>query len=148
MESVVSELMVMMPLLCLLLFIWQEKWQFLNLDPFSLRCHKVLYIYMYHFLYIDQGLSTLCVLKSWPFHLQALTYRAGHHSTSDDSSKYRPVEEIEWWRETQNPVARFRKWLEREGWWTTTSESELRDYARQEVHFSWAKIQNEQNGLS
>lgn len=46
MESVVSELMVMMPLLCLLLFIWQEKWQFLNLDPFSLRCHKVLYIYI------------------------------------------------------------------------------------------------------
>lgn len=74
-------------------------------------------------------------------HLQALTYRAGHHSTSDDSSKYRPIEEIEWWRAVQDPVSRFQKWLERQGWWTTESEAQLRDHARQEVRFSCAQFQ-------
>lgn len=71
--------------------------------------------------------------------MQALTYRAGHHSTSDDSSKYRPIEEIEWWRAAQDPLCRFRKWLEFQGWWTSQSEAQLRDDARREVRFSWAK---------
>jgi TPP-dependent pyruvate/acetoin dehydrogenase alpha subunit len=30
--------------------------------------------------------------------MQALTYRVGHHSTSDDSTMYRPIDEIEHWR--------------------------------------------------
>lgn len=29
--------------------------------------------------------------------VEAMTYRVGHHSTSDDSSKYRPVEEVQEW---------------------------------------------------
>jgi hypothetical protein len=29
--------------------------------------------------------------------VEAMTYRVGHHSTSDDSSKYRPVEEVKEW---------------------------------------------------
>ncbi|KAL0378237.1 UNVERIFIED_CONTAM: 2-oxoisovalerate dehydrogenase subunit alpha 2, mitochondrial [Sesamum radiatum] len=73
------------------------------------------------------------LFKAYFFYLQALTYRAGHHSTSDDSSKYRPIEEIEWWKAVQDPVTRFRKWLEGQGWWTAQSEIELRDHARQEV---------------
>ncbi|EYU23737.1 hypothetical protein ABFS82_08G090300 [Erythranthe guttata] len=75
----------------------------------------------------------MAISESQPVLIEALTYRAGHHSTSDDSSKYRPIEEIEWWKEAQNPVARFRKWLEGQGWWAPTSESELREYARHEV---------------
>ncbi|KAL7141968.1 hypothetical protein ABFS83_08G090300 [Erythranthe nasuta] len=75
----------------------------------------------------------MAVSESRPVLIEALTYRAGHHSTSDDSSKYRPIEEIEWWKEAQNPVVRFRKWLEGQGWWAPTSESELREYARHEV---------------
>ncbi|KAK6150756.1 hypothetical protein DH2020_015688 [Rehmannia glutinosa] len=75
----------------------------------------------------------MAISECRPVLIEALTYRAGHHSTSDDSSKYRPIEEIEWWRATQDPVARFRKWLEGQGWWTTPSEIELRDHARREV---------------
>jgi 2-oxoisovalerate dehydrogenase E1 component alpha subunit len=29
--------------------------------------------------------------------VEAMTYRVGHHSTSDDSSKYRAVEEVQEW---------------------------------------------------
>ncbi|KAH6765462.1 thiamine diphosphate-binding fold superfamily protein [Perilla frutescens var. hirtella] len=75
----------------------------------------------------------MAISESRPVLIEALTYRAGHHSTSDDSSKYRPIEEIEWWRATQDPVARFRKWLEGEGLWTSQFEKEFRDSARQEV---------------
>ncbi|KAK3029664.1 hypothetical protein RJ639_038945, partial [Escallonia herrerae] len=33
----------------------------------------------------------------------AFTYRAGHHSTSDDSTRYRQADEIDWWRMEQDP---------------------------------------------
>ena len=67
--------------------------------------------------------------NSW----QALTYRAGHHSTSDDSSKYRPVSEIELWRMARDPVSRLRRWIESNDWWSGEAESELRSNVRKEV---------------
>jgi 2-oxoisovalerate dehydrogenase E1 component alpha subunit len=57
----------------------------------------------------------------------------GHHSTSDDSTKYRPVDEIEWWRSARDPVARFRKWIESNGWWCSEAESELTNNVREQV---------------
>lgn len=69
---------------------------------------------------------------------QALTYRAGHHSTSDDSTKYRPAKEIDWWRSTRDPVARFRKWIERNGWWNDIAESDLRNSLRQQVNYMFS----------
>ncbi|KAL6993000.1 3-methyl-2-oxobutanoate dehydrogenase (2-methylpropanoyl-transferring) [Sarracenia purpurea var. burkii] len=64
---------------------------------------------------------------------EALTYRVGHHSTSDDSTKYRPADEIEWWRIAQDPVSRFRKWLERNGWWSDEAESNHRTDFRKQI---------------
>ncbi|XP_073018497.1 2-oxoisovalerate dehydrogenase subunit alpha 2, mitochondrial-like isoform X2 [Primulina eburnea] len=75
----------------------------------------------------------MAINESRPVLIEALTYRAGHHSTSDDSSKYRPIKEIEWWRLAQDPVARFRKWLEGYGWWDSQAESKLREATRKEV---------------
>ncbi|GAV65436.1 E1_dh domain-containing protein [Cephalotus follicularis] len=68
-----------------------------------------------------------------PILIEALTYRVGHHSTSDDSTKYRPVDEIEWWRLAQDPVSRFRKWIESNGWWSSDAESELRSSVRKQL---------------
>ncbi|KAJ8765268.1 hypothetical protein K2173_011965 [Erythroxylum novogranatense] len=68
-----------------------------------------------------------------PILIEALTYRVGHHTTSDDSTKYRPVDEIELWRSKQDPVVRFRKWIESCGWWNEGSESELRNNVRKQV---------------
>ncbi|CAI9108743.1 OLC1v1008421C1 [Oldenlandia corymbosa var. corymbosa] len=75
----------------------------------------------------------IAISEQRPILIEALTYRAGHHTTSDDSTRYRPAEEIEWWRVTQNPVTRFRKWLETEGWWGAREDAELRSSLRKEV---------------
>ncbi|GAB2219709.1 hypothetical protein Droror1_Dr00007346 [Drosera rotundifolia] len=45
----------------------------------------------------------------------------------------RPVEEIEWWRKVHDPVTRFRKWVERNGWWNDDEESQLRNNVRKQV---------------
>ncbi|CAL5348507.1 unnamed protein product [Camellia sinensis] len=75
----------------------------------------------------------MAITEQRPILIEALTYRVGHHSTSDDSTKYRPVEEIEYWRNAKSPVTRFRKWVERNGWWSETDESELRTKVRHQV---------------
>lgn len=62
-----------------------------------------------------------------------MTYRSGHHSTSDDSTKYRPAHEIEWWRSARNPVTRMRKWIEGNGLWSDEAESELQSNVRKQV---------------
>ncbi|MCO5569828.1 hypothetical protein L7F22_023542 [Adiantum nelumboides] len=66
-------------------------------------------------------------------YLAALTYRVGHHSTSDDSSKYRSVEEIEHWRTRRDPVARLRLWLHNNGWWCDEEEDHLRQDLRAQM---------------
>ncbi|CAL5414632.1 unnamed protein product [Camellia sinensis] len=68
-----------------------------------------------------------------PILLEAITYRVGHHSTSDDSTKYRPADEIEHWKTARNPIARFRKWVNRNGWWSDEDESKLRANVRQQL---------------
>ncbi|KAI3464592.1 hypothetical protein Pfo_021255 [Paulownia fortunei] len=68
-----------------------------------------------------------------PILVEALTYRVGHHSTSDDSTKYRSLNEIEHWRTDRDPMTRFRKWVQRNGWWTDEEETELRGSIRKQV---------------
>ncbi|KAG2433713.1 hypothetical protein HXX76_008081 [Chlamydomonas incerta] len=67
-----------------------------------------------------------------PVLIECMSYRSGHHSTSDDSSRYRTSEEMRAWR-SRDPVARFRSWLARQGWWDEAREAELRRSTRQEV---------------
>jgi len=60
-----------------------------------------------------------------PVLIEAMTYREGHHSTSDDSTRYREAAEIATWRETSNPVRRLRRYMERRGWWGAAKEAAL-----------------------
>jgi pyruvate dehydrogenase E1 component alpha subunit len=46
--------------------------------------------------------------------IEALTYRVGAHTTSDDPTKYRPAEELEYWK-ARDPLTRFEKFLRRQG---------------------------------
>ncbi|XP_019057872.1 PREDICTED: 2-oxoisovalerate dehydrogenase subunit alpha 1, mitochondrial isoform X1 [Tarenaya hassleriana] len=75
----------------------------------------------------------MAVTEQRPVLIEALTYRVGHHSTSDDSTKYRPADEIQYWKTTRNPVNRFRKWVERNGWWSQEEEDELRGNVRKQL---------------
>ncbi|CAN4097570.1 unnamed protein product [Withania somnifera] len=68
----------------------------------------------------------MAIKEQRPILVEAMTYRVSHHSTSDDSTKYRCVKEIEQWRTEKSPVTRFRKWIQRNGWWDDQNETELR----------------------
>ncbi|XP_015891118.3 2-oxoisovalerate dehydrogenase subunit alpha 2, mitochondrial [Ziziphus jujuba] len=76
---------------------------------------------------------SMAISENKPILIEALTYRVGHHSTSDDSTKYRPIEEIEWFKVVRDPVTRFRKWIENRGWWNGKLESELRNTVKEEL---------------
>jgi pyruvate dehydrogenase E1 component alpha subunit len=49
-----------------------------------------------------------------PFMIEALTYRIGAHTSSDDPTKYRDQEEVEYWK-ARDPLTRFEKFLRRQG---------------------------------
>ncbi|PUZ63196.1 hypothetical protein GQ55_3G048600 [Panicum hallii var. hallii] len=75
----------------------------------------------------------MAIAEGRPILIEALTYRVGHHSTSDDSTKYRPVDEIEHWRTARDPISRYRKWVQGNDWWSDAEESELRRRVRKEL---------------
>lgn len=74
----------------------------------------------------------LLVSRQGPVLVEAMSYRAGHHSTSDDSTRYRTADEMRSWR-ARDPVARWRQWLMAQGWWDEARESDTRKAARQQV---------------
>lgn len=63
--------------------------------------------------------------RTKPVLIEAMTYREGHHSTSDDSTRYRSSQEVTEWREHSNPVRRLRRYLERRNWWDAEKEEAL-----------------------
>eukprot|EP01038_Epipyxis_sp_PR26KG_P012791 gene12791-17149_t len=72
----------------------------------------------------------IAIEKSCPVLIEAMTYRGGHHSTSDDSTRYRSINEIKHWQETYDPMTRFRAFMESNGWWDSNKEQHLRDTER------------------
>ena len=63
-----------------------------------------------------------------PTFVEALTYRMGAHTTSDDPTRYRDREQEEFWRR-RDPVDRLRAYLERAGELPEVFEAELADEA-------------------
>lgn len=49
-----------------------------------------------------------------PYLIEALTYRMGAHTTSDDPTKYRSQEEVDYWQ-ARDPLTRLEKFLRRQG---------------------------------
>ncbi|XP_046670512.1 2-oxoisovalerate dehydrogenase subunit alpha, mitochondrial-like [Homalodisca vitripennis] len=78
------------------------------------------------------------VKENKPVIIEAMTYRVGHHSTSDDSSAYRPVEEVQQW-EQDSPIARFRLYLEAQGWWNSQAQQEFLTSAKKQVLEEFSK---------
>jgi pyruvate dehydrogenase E1 component alpha subunit len=56
--------------------------------------------------------------------IEAVTYRLGFHTSSDNPDLYRREAEVEAW-EAWSPIRRMRGYLELRGWWTETDEQEL-----------------------
>jgi 2-oxoisovalerate dehydrogenase E1 component alpha subunit len=68
-----------------------------------------------------------------PVLLEFMTYREGHHSTSDDSTRYRSQDEISMWRSNANPIKRLRLYMERKRWWNEEKELALQGSERRAV---------------
>lgn len=60
-----------------------------------------------------------------PTLIEAITYRMGPHTTSDDPSRYRDRGEVEEWA-ARDPIARYRTYLESLGVWTDRLEARVR----------------------
>ena len=59
-----------------------------------------------------------------PRFIEAVTYRLGDHTTSDDASRYRSAEEVQaHWKE--EPIARLRTYLVRQKMWSKADEEQL-----------------------
>jgi len=58
-----------------------------------------------------------------PVLVEALTYRIGAHTTSDDPRRYQPSEELDEWR-GRDPLLRMRRFLEDRGLWNDDMEQQ------------------------
>ena len=63
-----------------------------------------------------------------PTLIEALTYRMGPHTTSDDPTRYRADAELELWR-ARDPIARYRGYLQSIGVWTERFEQRVTAHA-------------------
>ncbi|KAJ3127478.1 hypothetical protein HK101_005579 [Irineochytrium annulatum] len=81
----------------------------------------------------------IAIQEGKPVLIEALTYRVGHHSTSDDSSAYRPKKEVSDWMKQDSPIARFRKYIESKGWWSEEEDAAFKKQCRADILASFAK---------
>ena len=87
------------------------------------------------------------ITNNKPVLIEAMSYRGGHHSTSDDSTRYRQKDEINNWNIHNNPITRFRLFLEHKKLWNNKLESELKVNCRKEVLKAMSTAENIKNQL-
>ena len=95
-----------------------------------------------------------------PVLIEAMTYRIGHHSTSDDSSAYRSVDEVgrrkkrfqnykiycqvRYWDQKDHPITRFYNYLVSKGAWSEGQEKEWKNESKKKVKLSSGASRNVQ----
>ncbi|XP_038071860.1 2-oxoisovalerate dehydrogenase subunit alpha, mitochondrial-like isoform X1 [Patiria miniata] len=75
----------------------------------------------------------IAVTESKPVLIEAMTYRIGHHSTSDDSSAYRSVDEVKYWDKEDHPIGRLRNYMLSKDWWDVDREKAWMVEVKKEV---------------
>jgi 2-oxoisovalerate dehydrogenase E1 component alpha subunit len=65
-----------------------------------------------------------CLEGKGPILIEAMTWRLGAHSTSDDPTLYRSEEEVQKWI-NKDPILRLRRYLEKKGLWNEEKEQKL-----------------------
>jgi len=76
-----------------------------------------------------------------PVLIEALTYRKGAHTTSDDPTKYRTKEEEEFWAQT-DPLKRLLLFLKEKNLFSDNEESELIEQYKKEVDRQFDEAEN------
>jgi len=72
------------------------------------------------------------VKESKPVLIEAMSYRLGAHSTSDDPSGYRTKEEEAKWQ-SHDPILRMKNWMVKQKWWDEAQETTLFEKLREDV---------------
>jgi len=85
----------------------------------------------------------IATTKNAPVMIEAMTYRVSHHSTSDDSTRYRTADEVAHWREKNNPITRLGLYLVNSGWWSEAQDKALVLECRQQVRDALAKAERQ-----
>lgn len=67
-----------------------------------------------------------------PILIEAVTYRMGAHSTSDDPKRYRDEREVNEWRR-RDPIRRFRQYLISRGLWDDSKEEAFLQRTREAI---------------
>ncbi len=73
-----------------------------------------------------------CLEGTGPVLIEAMTYRLGAHSTSDDPSVYRSEQEVEEWKK-RDPVLRLSRYLKTKGLWDDDKEKTYLAKVKSEV---------------
>lgn len=76
-----------------------------------------------------------------PAFLELLTYRAGSHSSSDDPTRYRSKEEMDFWK-NRDPIERMKNYLKQTGIWSESYEEEAWESARFKVNKATQEAQS------
>ncbi|HWI66361.1 MAG TPA: pyruvate dehydrogenase (acetyl-transferring) E1 component subunit alpha [Symbiobacteriaceae bacterium] len=76
-----------------------------------------------------------------PTLIEALTFRYGPHTTSDDPKRYRTQEEVEAWQ-AKDPIERLRKYLVAKGLWTDAEDDTLWNWAKDQVNAAVTEAEN------
>jgi pyruvate dehydrogenase E1 component alpha subunit len=64
--------------------------------------------------------------------IEAVTYRIGGHSSSDDANKYRNPEEVEHWK-NRDPIKRFRAYMTKKGLMTEQEDRGMQEEVENEI---------------
>eukprot|EP01127_Copromyxa_protea_P011771 TRINITY_DN2986_c0_g1_i1.p1 TRINITY_DN2986_c0_g1~~TRINITY_DN2986_c0_g1_i1.p1 ORF type:complete len:440 (+),score=116.31 TRINITY_DN2986_c0_g1_i1:174-1322(+) len=78
-----------------------------------------------------------------PVLIEAMTYRVGHHSTSDDYTRYREQSEVAPWLNENNPISRLAQWLVAKGWWDEEQNNLHKEDCMKQVLQAKAKAERE-----
>lgn len=74
----------------------------------------------------------LALAENCPVLIEAMTYRLAAHSTSDDPSGYRSMNEEEKWR-AKDPIERFNTWLDSKGWFDKKTTDAFLEKSRADI---------------
>ena len=79
-----------------------------------------------------QTARTYALKENAPVLIEAMSYRLGAHSTSDDPSGYRTREEEDKWQ-ANDPILRMKNWMLAQKWWDEEQDKTLFEKLREEV---------------
>ena len=74
----------------------------------------------------------LALEKNAPVIVETMSYRLGAHSTSDDPTNYRSIEEEDVWRK-KDPILRMKNWMLDKGWWSDQQDHQLKAQYKKEI---------------